>query len=287
MTDEQQQELLRQMHDAVPLSHDHPMRRAVVRRVARSPEWAERVWLDLVAEQEALRIAAWRVPANPGLKHRLLALPDHFRALSRGRGRWIGRWVGIAALFAIVAGSWKWIVPSASLHTASADLLAQRAYEHHNLRHPMTLATHDPSAVAERFAPQLAWPVRLPDMPAEYRLTGATLCELNGRRVVCTRWTARGVTQSVFQVNPADHDLPNQLDRQSFRFPSGSDQPPATAWLWVVDGAAYVAVEDQPPSTTTSHALPPHSTARIMFSAVQTRNSSSSRSLVSTASPRI
>lgn len=90
----------RRMSEAALLPPEHPLRQAVVEHVAATDGSLEQEWLELVQEDERLRVELARVkPPPPGLHQRLMEIPLQARPSSpAGRFRW-----AIAAMIAAAA----------------------------------------------------------------------------------------------------------------------------------------------------------------------------------------
>lgn len=101
MTSETQDEIRRRMSEAVLLPPSDPLRQSVVERVAAADGALEREWLELVQEDERLRVELARVrPPPPDLHRRLLDIPAQAQPNAPVSGtRW---WVAAVVVGAVI-----------------------------------------------------------------------------------------------------------------------------------------------------------------------------------------
>ncbi len=90
MTTLELQDIRQRMPEAVLLPPEHPLRQAVVEQVAATDGPLEREWLELVQEDERMRVELARVkPPSPDLHRRLMDIPAQTQPVPRSRtGRW-------------------------------------------------------------------------------------------------------------------------------------------------------------------------------------------------------
>ncbi len=104
MTSETHEEVRRRMSEAVLLPPSDPLRQSVVERVAATDGALEREWLELVQEDERLRVELARVkPPRPDLHRRLLDIPAQAQpsATVSSMKLWVAAAIG-AAVVAVV-----------------------------------------------------------------------------------------------------------------------------------------------------------------------------------------
>ncbi len=105
MTSETHEEVRRRMSEAVLLPPSDPLRQSVVERVAATDGPLEREWLELVQDDERLRVELARVkPPRPDLHRRLLDIPAQAQpnAVMSGMRWWIAAAVGAVVIAVVV-----------------------------------------------------------------------------------------------------------------------------------------------------------------------------------------
>lgn len=109
MTPEQREEFRRRMAEAALLPPEHPVRLAVVARVAAADGEIEDEWMRLVQDDERLRVELARVRPPPDLHRRLLTIPAQQPHARPKRVPDASRWaVGLTltALAAVAVVAW-------------------------------------------------------------------------------------------------------------------------------------------------------------------------------------
>ena len=76
---DKKKDLRRSMGEAAVLSREDPQRQAIEGKIAREGGWAKQEWLDLLKEDEQMRLELQRVPSISGMEERLLAIPDEIQ----------------------------------------------------------------------------------------------------------------------------------------------------------------------------------------------------------------
>ncbi|HEV2294852.1 MAG TPA: hypothetical protein VGR35_13450 [Tepidisphaeraceae bacterium] len=100
MNSQEHEDVRTRMPEAALLPPSHPLRQAIVEHIAATDGPLEREWLDLVQEDERLRVELARMkPPSPDLHRRLMEIPVQSQPDSLiTRSRW---WI-IAAVILIV-----------------------------------------------------------------------------------------------------------------------------------------------------------------------------------------
>jgi len=250
MNEQQQAELRQRMTDAASLAPNDPHRLAVVREVVAAGEWAEREWVDLIANDERIRMDLQRVNTPPTLAARLIQLPDEAPAELDGSvaplsldedvadagdpgmidDRWRmhgggAGWVRVAAVVLIAIGLWAGLSnvmstkPSTGGASVSVDTRLQSlgllAFNHHMLHHPMHIFADSRADLQSRVDARVPFKVHLPDLGEGCEGEGASICKLDGHDVVCTRWRDGKHIYTLFQYSTADFDLPTRIGRRT------------------------------------------------------------------------
>lgn len=105
MTQQEHEDVRRRMPEAVLLPPEHPLRQALVEHLAVTNGPLEREWLELVREDERMRVELARVrPPPPSLRQRLMEIPVQTQpTLPHERSRWWLVALITAAVFVTVA----------------------------------------------------------------------------------------------------------------------------------------------------------------------------------------
>ncbi|MBI3891649.1 MAG: hypothetical protein HY303_08995, partial [Candidatus Wallbacteria bacterium] len=214
-------ELLRQaMAEASLLPADDPVRRQLEQDVAGSGEWAQREWLDLIREDEALRITLRQVEVPPGLMTRLLLIPAQVPEIQQTQAsRWL-RWLhdlragwskrSLAAAFLAVAvvAAVFWRVDYLPHEERRVETLALLAMQDHLNENNLAVRSSEPRKVENELANRLGFPVQLPELGSRFTLVGGRPCHLGGHLVAFTLWRVPGGgISSLFQFRLSDFGL--------------------------------------------------------------------------------
>ena len=100
MTPQEHEDVRRRMPEAVLLPPAHPLRQAVIEHLAVTDGPLEREWLELVKEDERMRVELARVkPPSPDLHRRLMDIPAQTPVLPSRVGRW---WLVVAVAAVLI-----------------------------------------------------------------------------------------------------------------------------------------------------------------------------------------
>lgn len=110
--------LRRRMGEIASLPACDEQRREVESVIADEGSWAENEWLDLLREDEALRLELRRVETPPGLHERLHRIPEQTMSKESSRMNF-GWWLSAAAAVAVLLASWQlFAIPETESHSA-------------------------------------------------------------------------------------------------------------------------------------------------------------------------
>lgn len=235
------EELLRLMEEAVILPPEDPQRRALETTVAGEEAWAKEEWLDLLREDELLRLELRRVPSPGGLEQRLLSIPEE---VHRPR-RFVPRWAGVAAAilaFTMGVGLLRYFHKAAEFSERINNIALFAASDHVN-DHSLALERGDKAAIVAHLSKQVPFKVKIPNLPPGFQLIGGRKCSLGTRTVAYTRWEWRQIGYSLFQLCPKDFDLPDAFPRRivSMKGPAMAGEP-CEILIWAEKGCAYAIV---------------------------------------------
>jgi len=90
-------------------------------------------------------------------------------------------------------------------------------------------------------------PVHLPKLDAGYQLVGGRVCELDGQRVIYTRWQRNGRIHSLYQLERGDFGLPETFTARRIETPAvPGEVAPHELVLWPGEDCVYARVcEDE------------------------------------------
>jgi hypothetical protein len=237
-----QEQLRRDMAEAVLLPDNGPTRRQVVRRVQEAGDWAENEWVELVGMDERLRLELPRVAAPSGLHDRLLAIPSTISGAGRSSRRWYAASAVAAGvvLLLIVAG-WLSLAEKPDEMRVAQNIATLAATDH--LHGPvLTVRSSDPVEVQATLAQATTLPVRLPALGADYQLEGGRICKFTEHPVVYTCWLREGRMHSLYQFRLEDFDLaPGFTDKNLLVTPSATF-PTQRVVMWSDGLYGYVLV---------------------------------------------
>ncbi len=247
MTDHEKDRLRRRMEEVAALQADDPRHEEVFRQISQSGPWAEQYWLELLRDDEKLRLLLRHVHPSEDLRERLLKIPAT-TALPRMKVRRALVSAGVAVICLIVA---VWVILPAmrtgpTLAEATRELAVLAAIDHVK-RSELTVETAIPSEIVARFKAAAKFPVSIPVLGEEYNLLGGRVCKFGTRPIIYTRWRRRGREYSLCQVRPTDFDLPREFPTQVVSVPA---QPKEHAGyrvvIWSEGHCAFVLVCDDP-----------------------------------------
>lgn len=240
---DKKKDLRRSMSEAAVLSRGDPQRQAIEAEIAREGDGAEQEWLDLLREDEQMRLELQRVPLISGLEERLLAIPDEIQRPRRLAMRW---WMSgaVAALLALAVGiGLIHHLRRTSAFSERIQRIAFLAMDDHISAHPLVIETSDRSAMKEHLSARVHFPIKMPALPAEFELLGGRKCSIGAQVVAYTRWRRRQRDYSLFQFCPKNFDLPDAFPRRIItRKESGVVGEPCEVLIWAENGCAYAIV---------------------------------------------
>lgn len=244
MTSADTERLRRRMGEAAPLPPDNAQRRAVEAEIAETDGWAEKEWLELLREDEQLRLELQRVPVPPGLEERLDAIPGQApHSSASGLRRWFG--LTAAALLIAVTGVLLYVNRMGAQAERLRSVAALSAEDHFEASE-LTVKTTERAAVATALSGEVPFKVKTPDLGQGFALLGARKCALDANAVILTRWERDGQTYSLYQFCPTDFDLPLKFRRRILT-PEGTPSG-GNSWqvlLWTEAGCAYALVSQE------------------------------------------
>lgn len=263
MSGQDNRELLRKaMAEASLLSADDPVRRQLEQDVARSGEWAQREWLDLIREDENLRITLRQVEVAPGLLPRLLLIPDRVPGIKQTHeslwlrwfnaigATWRHRLLAAACLAFVVAAAAFWRAGSLPHEDRRVETLALLAMQDHLNENNLAVRSTEPRRVESELANSLGFPVQLPELGDRFTLMGGRPCHLGGHLVAFTLWrTPGGGISSLFQFRLSDFGLSTLTRKLVVRSsePAASGAPcEVTVWPAGEHGYALVLRQSHP-----------------------------------------
>lgn len=244
MTPERMEELRRRMAEVSLLPHEHPERQALVREISGVDGPLEQEWLDLLREDERMRLELARVNPPPWLEERLLAIPGQHHPRAK---TWLFRWMGaMAAVLVVGLGVW-WAVAAARTHEQSAALedFALLAIAADDGRPALSVTTSDWQALHVALEGEVPYPLQRPaKLSPGLRLIGGKAMTLAGHKVVYTRCQADGKTYSLYQFCAPDFGLRRPLERRAVA-PRVSQSGQSRVIVWSEGHCDYALVVEE------------------------------------------
>jgi len=248
-------DLRRRMEEASVLPPDHPCRLAVCEAVCEAGEDAERLWMQLLCEDEQMRLALRRVETPAGLHERCRAICD----AAADRPGVIGRLfrstpvrggLGMAAGMLLALAVWvtfQSMNPAgdaeAQAHAATQHLMQLTARTHH--RAPdLQIRSGDRTAVEQALHDSpLPYPVSLPNLGAAYELIGGSAMMLDGKPVIYTRWRRGGEEYSLYQYCPIQFQMDRTMPFHHFKDAKvAGEERSLRVMTWSASHCAYAMV---------------------------------------------
>ena len=270
LNEKQIEQLKQRMSEAAALPAHDPLRLEVSREVVAAGETMERLWLEMVAEDERLRLELLHVQPPVGLQQRLRQLPEGETTTGFPGPIGLATFARAAAVAALVAlGAWALLGPDAFVRrggpiSVNSDppssektvrriqTLGQATLDHvahHHVRHPNILkkVSGNAEALQRDLNAAVDFEVRIPNLGKDYRLLGANLCRIEGVEAVCTHWVKNGQRYTLVQFRRDQCDLPavfkKQLVTPDDTRPYRPDALPQ-AIFWSEDSIAYALVPE-------------------------------------------
>ena len=244
-------ELTRAMEEAATLAPDDPRRQAVIERVRDAGPAAEAAWLELVDQTERLRLELRRIEVPSGLERDLLELPAAHPRHRQGRVSALRRAAVVVAILALVFGVWfgagPWLGRSEAPASSEAmQHVAALTIRDHRNPDELSVRSKDRDTVAAALRDRTNMPVHLPRLNEQYQLMGGRICELDGQRVIYTRWRRAGRTHSLYQLQRGAFGLPETFAARRMETPAVPGAPtPHELVLWPGKNCVYVMVCDE------------------------------------------
>ncbi len=225
MTDHEKDRLRRRMEEVAALQADDPRHEEVFRQISEAGTWAEQYWLELLRDDEKLRLLLRHVHPSEDLRERLLKIPST-TVLRRRNVRRTLVCAGVAAVCLVVA---VWVslsvIRTGPTLTEATRALAVLAAIDHVKQPELTVKTAISSEIASQLNAAVKFPISIPVLGEEYDLLGGRVCKFGTRPIVYTRWRRRGREYSLYQVWPTDFDLPRKFPTQVVSIPAKRKEP--------------------------------------------------------------
>ena len=214
--DNREEKLREKMIEASLLPAGDPLRNEFEAGISREGEGAESLWLELLEENERLRIVLRRLETPEGLEALLLGL-------SQAPGyRWLS---GLAApgnllkaaavvLLALAFGGTLFYRNMISEKNKNFEAVAVLALNGHLHDQDVTVITLDPGYLQSHLAGAIPFEIVLPVVNSEFTLVGGRSCSLGAYPGLYTRWASREGRCSIFQFRSSDFGLPQQSGKE-------------------------------------------------------------------------
>lgn len=248
MSPDGREQLRRRMEEAAALPHEAPQRLAIVREISQIDVSLEQEWLELIREDERLRLELARVQPAPDLAQRLLAIPDQ----SRPRRRWPSPpkslWLSAVAAMLIVAGTAVFVMTSRSHRfQRRLDDIATLTMASHDTQPQLAITTDDWNAVKASVQTALYYPVDRPKLDPSFKLIGGGIVKLAGASMMYTRWERGGKLYSLYQFCGKEFGLHAPLARQVIERKL-TPKTRCNVTVWTEGHCDYALVSDEDPN---------------------------------------
>ena len=237
--------LYRRMEEVATLPADDPLRQQVVEQIAEQAPELEDNWLELLREDEQLRLELRRVDIPAGLAETLMTIPesDHVSRSHRRLVLWSVS--SLAAAVVIISVIWSVAMLGSVDVDQARQALATLAAKRHMDQPTLTVPTADAKLIETTFQNHLPYEVRMPQLDASFQLVGGAASTLDGQPVVYSRWTRGDQVYSLYQFCAADFSLPDELVRQALTCPNpAAPDRPCRVVIWTEDHCAYALVNE-------------------------------------------
>ncbi len=240
MTNHEKDRLHRRIEEVAALPADDPLHKEVFRKVSQAEPWAEQYWLELLRNDEKLRLVLRHVHPPENLRERLLKIPST-TVLRRRNVRRALVFAGMAAACLIVA---VWLsLPVIRTGPTLTEATRALAALDHVKRPELTVKTAVSSEIVARLEAAVKFPISIPALGEEYDLLGGRVCKFGTMPIVYTRWQHRGRDHSLYQVRLADFDLPPEFTTQVVTVPPTPAEPAGhRVRLWAEGDYAFALV---------------------------------------------
>ena len=243
MTDHEKEHFRRMMDKAAALPASDARYQEVFRRIAEVGTWAEQYWLELLRQDQKLRLLLRRVRPPEDLQERLLQIPEPRARLRLRVPRRAGMVVVATACLMLLGWLGVSLMQTGQSLTNATRGLAVLTIHDHLKRPDLTIRSADPSDLVSGLGGSVAFPVRIPKFGEDYQLVGGRICKLNTHPLVYTRWQHRGRDHSLYQVSLSDFGLPRGFSRRMVAVGATPAEPVGhRVTLWAEGNCAFALV---------------------------------------------
>ncbi|MHC4884933.1 MAG: hypothetical protein ACYTGH_07605 [Planctomycetota bacterium] len=249
MSTSDRSELRAAMNEASLLGPDSSLRHQVESDIQQAGTWAEEEWMDLLKEDELLRLELRRLDAPEGLRARLRRIP---KDLPQSRILRFIRPLSIAATVLLLIGTGLFLTPQEEGRIdelALQNIVAMASDDHLNDRR-VALNTNDAAELVRALQTEVGFEVGMPTAQPEGVLIGGRRCRWAGCHVIYSLWKSRGKLQSLIQFCPKQFKLPGSMKRRTIEFSQPGHPELATqVVIWAEDGKGFAKVQNSPHRT--------------------------------------
>jgi hypothetical protein len=243
MKDNTTHQLHRQMEEVALLPADDPSRLALVKQIVAVDGRLQQRWLDLLGENERLRLELSRVDVPAELQQHLLEIPlQQRRPAARPWLTWTRFITAAAAVLVILFALFAVDAYRDHRQRTTEQSFATLVSSHHQAMPELSVRSPDWQVIEAALNDRVPFEVRRPDRAPNLPLVGGRAATLKGAPVLYTRWEKDGQVCSLYQFCASDFGLRRPLERtqvtpRSDRLASG-----AAVILWSEDHCDYALV---------------------------------------------
>lgn len=233
------------MARAAALGPDHPLRHAITVEIAQADEPTQRDWLDLLRDDERLRLNLHRVEIPASLATALDGIPDQAPVAGRiGRSFRRHAPLALAAMVLLALGLTVALSLPGRMFDRTTQRIARAAMTTHAAQPVLTVRTDDPDQLIARLADHMHIALRMPNMEG-FALVGGAVSQIDGKHVLLSRWTRDGRSYSLYQFCSKDFGLSDDFDRRILcPFAGENPDDPCRVIVWTEGHCAYALADE-------------------------------------------
>lgn len=246
MTRDERAELRAAMNEASLLGPESSLRQQVESDVHRAGTWAEEEWMQLLQDDERLRIELRRVDVPDEVKARLKRIP---RDLPRRPILSLLRPLLAAAAVLLLVGLplyWTSRAGAEVDELSLQNIVVMASDDHLNDRH-LVVRTEVPDEFVRALQTEVDFEVGMPSTRPEGIFLGGRRCRWAGCSVIYSLWKVHGELQSLIQFCPKQFRLPESMTERVVEFSQPGHPELATSVLiWTENGKGFAQVRSTP-----------------------------------------
>ena len=244
MVDERER-LRKAMGEGASLPPEDPLRQELEAVISRTGQWAEKEWLEVLTQDEHVRIALRKVEVPGDLEQKLLAIPEQkisprkqFRILSL---KFIAS--AVAVILIVVIAVILFFPPKEQ----DFDQLAILAINDHINNRNLKVVTSDTAEFKNQLTGKVPFEVNLPEFSNMLKLSGGRPCKLGSHPIVYSLWSNSKGEFSLFQFRLVDFRFSQTAKPQIVKpLYHATKDDKSRCLIWSQDSSGFILVgEDE------------------------------------------